>query len=165
MNKIIELPTHIKNMVNARNKMKDHYNKKIKIKKAESRELEFTLDGNLVGDIGEAIAVEYYNMKLAEPGKKEIDGWVQKIPVQVKATGTKRGPSMYKCTKKTKNYFLFFSLDYEKCKAEVIFNGPENIIYDGLKKKGIESMKPSFKHMIEFNENVDDKDRLPIKLN
>ena len=55
--------------------------------------LHFILDGKLVGDIGEAVAAEMFGLKLVPGGGTGIDGHTSDgRTVQVKATGTGRGP-------------------------------------------------------------------------
>lgn len=90
-------------------------------------ELKFTLDGNLVGDIGEAIAAELFGVTLVETKSTEgIDGYaVDGRTVQVKATGTGRGPA-FRCTETRADHLLFFDLDFESATGQVIYNGPEH---------------------------------------
>ena len=45
------LPPIITDLLQARNRLRDHY---------RSAALTFTLDGNLIGDIGEAVAAELF---------------------------------------------------------------------------------------------------------
>ncbi len=49
------LPPVIRELIVARNKVRDHY---------ASSGLSFTLDGNLVGDLGEALAADLFGLKL-----------------------------------------------------------------------------------------------------
>ena len=50
-----ELPLSIQKLIAARNELKAHYS---------NVDLSFTLDGNLVGDLGEAIAAELFGLRL-----------------------------------------------------------------------------------------------------
>ncbi|MDR7035095.1 DUF6998 domain-containing protein [Mesorhizobium sp. BE184] len=115
-----KLPPAISDLVFARNKLRDHYS---------AVGLRFTLDGNLVGDLGEAIAAELFGIRLVEtrsiPG---IDGYAPdgKTTVQVKATGTGRGPA-FRQTETRAAHLLFFDLDFEEAQGTVVFNGPESI--------------------------------------
>ena len=130
-----DLPDHIRELVEARNSVKDYYNQKIS-NVSSDKKLNFTFDGNLVGDIGEAIAVELFGLKLCESeSKTAIDGYTPdgKNTVQVKATGTGRGPA-FRNTPERAEYLLFFDLDFENCKGEIVFNGPEHIAFDMLKQ-------------------------------
>jgi hypothetical protein len=74
------LPPVITDLVVARNRLRDHY---------RSAALEFTLDGNLIGDIGEAVAAELFGLKLSTRNGTGINGHAPDgRSVQVKATGT-----------------------------------------------------------------------------
>lgn len=44
----------------------------------------FTLDGHLIGSIGEAIAANSYGISLEKPSYKGFDGTVSGVPVQIK---------------------------------------------------------------------------------
>jgi len=88
------LPPKIKMLVEARDQIKQHY-QDIIVEKGGTAELRFTFDGNLMGDIGEALAVELFGIRLEETKSREgIDGYApDKRSVQIKATGTGRGPA------------------------------------------------------------------------
>ena len=90
-----DLPQEIADMVHARNRLRAYYNKSL-ADSGSAVELKFTFDGNLVGDLGEALAVQQFGIKLVETSSTEgIDGYTDdgKYTVQVKATGTGRGPA------------------------------------------------------------------------
>ncbi|MBX9453210.1 MAG: hypothetical protein KL801_15485 [Mesorhizobium sp.] len=119
-----DLPPAIADLVAARNKLRDHY---------KAVGLKFTLDGNLIGDLGEAIAVELFGLRLVEARSTVgIDG---RSPdgrtVQVKATGTGSGPA-FRQTETKAQHLLFFDLDFERAKGLVVFNGPEHIAVAAL---------------------------------
>lgn len=120
------LPPAIATMVAARNAVREHYAEILRRDGADV-ELRFTLDGNLVGDIGEALAVELFGVRLVKAKSTEgIDGHVDGArTVQVKATGTGRGPA-FRCVETKADYLLFFDLDLEGGLGRVVFNGPEH---------------------------------------
>lgn len=123
-----DLPPAIKNLIAARNELREHY-REVLLHQNSDIALSFTIDGNLVGDIGEAIAAELFGIKLVERKSTEaIDGYAPDggATVQVKATGTGRGPA-FRLTKTRAEHLLFFELDFENSKGAVIFNGPEHI--------------------------------------
>ena len=60
-----KLPPAIATLVDARNSVREHYETVLR-SQGSNVELKFTLDGNLVGDIGEAIATELFGVKLVE---------------------------------------------------------------------------------------------------
>lgn len=71
------LPPVVTELLSARNRLRDHY---------RSAGLTFTLDGNLVGDIGEAIAAELFGITLSARNGTGIDGHAPDgRSVQVKA--------------------------------------------------------------------------------
>lgn len=121
-----ELPGLIAKMVQARNDVRHHY-QRILHDQGSAVELRFTLDGNLVGDIGEALAACLFNVRLVETKSTEgIDGYAPDgRTVQVKATGTGRGPA-FRCVETKADHLLFFDLDFDGCSGTVVFNGPEH---------------------------------------
>ncbi|MGO7922117.1 hypothetical protein ACC755_23465 [Rhizobium ruizarguesonis] len=85
MSRSFELPPVIAELVLARNRVRDYY---------KSAALTFTLDGNLIGDIGEAVAAELFGLKLSVRNGTGIDGHAPGgRSVQIKATGTGGGPA------------------------------------------------------------------------
>jgi hypothetical protein len=122
------LPPAITVLVDARNAVRAHYAEMLQ-RRESSVDLKFTLDGNLVGDIGEAIAAELYGVRLVNAKSTEgIDGYAPDgRTVQVKATGTKRGPAFRK-TEVHADHLLFFCLDFENATGFVAFNGPEQLV-------------------------------------
>lgn len=121
-----ELPDLISDMVRARNIVRDHYQELLRVQ-GGTAELSFTLDGNLVGDIGEALAALMFGVRLVNTKSTEgIDGIAPDgRTVQVKTTGTGRGPA-FRCIDTRADHLLFFDLDLENCNGQVVFNGPEH---------------------------------------
>ncbi len=122
------LPASIAELIAARNKLRDHYRAMLASKDSQV-ELAFTLDGNLIGDLGEAISAELFDIKLVETRSTEgVDGYAPDgRTVQVKATGTGRGPA-FRCTEICADHLLFFDLDFENAIVTVVFNGPEHYV-------------------------------------
>ena len=109
-----KLPSAINDLVSARNELRERYS---------HARLTFTLDGKLVGDIGEAVASELFGLRL-EPGEG-IDGYAPDgRSVQVKASGSNRG-ALFRPVDKRADHLIFLLLDYESCSGEVVYNGPE----------------------------------------
>lgn len=112
-----KLPSVVAKLIAARNGVREHY---------KSAGLKFTLDGNLVGDIGEAIAAELFGITLVAANGTGIDGHAADgRSVQVKATGTGRGP-IFRDVDTRADHLLFFDIDFENLRGEIIFNGPEH---------------------------------------
>lgn len=112
----ITLPAVVRKLAQAQRALRTHYG---------HPQLKFTLDGNLVGDVGEALAIEAFRVVLSRR-IKGVDGHAPNgKSVQVKATGkANRGPSFSKGEGKA-DYLLFFRIDFEKGTAAVAYNGPE----------------------------------------
>ena len=100
----------------------------------------FTVDGRLVGDLGEVIAERHYDLLLDEVSQATHDGTTSDgRRVQVKATF---GNSL--TFKTTPDYFLGFKL-YRDGSYEEIFNGPGALIYDAFAhRSGIGKVLLSF---------------------
>ena len=113
-----ELPQEIEPLLIARDRLRERY---------AASELRFTLDGNLVGDIGEAVAAELFNISLTKRCGAAIDGFTRGLvrkSVQVKASGTGRGPAFRK-QEIGADHLLFFHFNFDRRVGEVVFNGPE----------------------------------------
>lgn len=116
--RVFDLPPVITDLVVARNRLRDHY---------LSASLDFTLDGNLIGDIGEAVAAELFGLKLSPRNGTGIDGYAPDgRTVQVKATGTNRGPA-FRMVDTRASHLLFLEFNLDDLKGEIIFNGPEEV--------------------------------------
>lgn len=129
-----ELPDSVQALVDARNRVRHHYAQILDEAGCEGR-LNFTFDGNLVGDIGEAVAVEQFGVKLVpEKSRTGIDGFAPDgRTVQVKATGTGRGPA-FRCIDLKADHLLFFDFDFVAGTGQLIFNGPEELATQSLPK-------------------------------
>lgn len=118
------LPPILRELVQARNSVRDHYG---------SSSLTFTFDGNLVGDLGEAVAADLFGLRIAPRNGTGIDGFAPDgRSVQVKASCTGRGPA-FRMVETRADHLLFFHLDLEECTARLLFNGPEHIALACLK--------------------------------
>lgn len=149
------LPPVIRELVVARNKVRDHY---------ASSGLSFTLDGNLVGDLGEALAADIFGLKLVARNGTGIDGYSPDgRTVQVKASGTKRGPA-FRMVDTRAQHLLFFHLNMDACTAELLFNGPEEIALAALQASWSGQRMISVPQIRAANERVPDELRLlPIR--
>lgn len=110
-----DLPPSIRKLVAARNELRAHFS---------DVDLHFTFDGNLVGDLGEAVAAELFALKLTGRSNEGIDGFASDgRSVQVKASGTARG-AQFRLVETKAAHLLFFHFNYDECFGEVIYNGP-----------------------------------------
>ena len=123
---------------------------------------EFTIDGRLVGDIGEMIAAIEYEIELFDVLCKGHDGKTSEDRlVQVKAT--------FKDSltfKSVPEYYLGLKL-YEDGRHEEIYNGPGKLIYDKYShRKGIGKELLSFPNtdLQKLSASVPEKDRIPKRM-
>lgn len=106
----------------------------------EDTGLKFTLDGRLLGDMGETLAVLHFgialcNKKFGEKRKPGVDGYIrldgpdtEKRSVQVKATGNTISGPAFSPGKGRAEFLLFFILDFDSGFAQVAYSGPERNI-------------------------------------
>lgn len=92
-------------------------------------ERHFTLDGHLIGSIGEVLASYYYGIELATASEKTHDGTVDGKKVQIKIT--QRSAVVIK---DKPDYLLVLRLDDNGDVFEV-FNGPGKIAFKVASKK------------------------------
>jgi hypothetical protein len=123
-----DLPPAVEHIVTARKQLRDAYAYRIL---NNQKNLEFTFDGKFVGDLGEAIAADHFDLDL-DPGK-HIDGYTrcaERKPVQVKATGRKKGGTFQfresDYLNHDKVHLIAIVIHWDECKYEVVYNGPES---------------------------------------
>ena len=126
--------------------------------RTEFPEKEFTIDGRLVGDIGEVIAALEYDIKLFDVLVAGHDGvTTDGRRVQIKAT--------FKDSltfRTVPDYYLGFKL-YKDGRHEEIYNGPGKYIYDRYKdRRGIGTNLLSFpnKELHKMSIEIDNNERI-----
>lgn len=119
----------------------------------------FTIDGRLVGDVGEVIAALEYDVVLHDVSQPNHDATTSDgRNVQIKAT--------FKDSltfKTVPDCYLGFKL-YPDGRHEEIFNGPGKVIYDrNVARKGVGVVLLSFpvKDLQKLSEQVAPRDRIP----
>jgi hypothetical protein len=113
----LQLPDAVKGLWKAQQTLVRHY---------AATGLKFTLDGRLVGDIAEALALTHFDLLLPEKRTGGVDAVTRPgKTVQVKATGKRKTGPAFTPGKGRAQYLLFFAIDFEKNTAAVIYNGPE----------------------------------------
>jgi hypothetical protein len=121
----------------------------------------FTIDGRLVGDIGEIIAAAEFDVKLDEKGRAVHDGeTTDGRLVQIKATFQDQ-----LTFKTTPQLYLGFKL-FRDGGHEVIFNGPGQVIFDHFShRKDIGVKLPRFPNskLRKLSDKVAEKDRVPLR--
>lgn len=158
-----DLPPVITELVEARKQLRAHYETMLRAEGSDV-DLHFTLDGNLIGDIGEALAAQLFGIRLVNAKSTEgIDGYTPdgQSTVQVKTTGTGRGPA-FRCVETRADYLLFFDLDMERCKGAVVYNGPEHYVTEKLPSEfsGQRALTP--KQIRDADGLVEEHERLPF---
>lgn len=120
----------------------------------------FTLDGHLLGSIGEVYAAERYGIELAKSSSERHDGTTvdeRKRRVQIKVTqrssiGLSSEPE----------YLLVLKID-ENGSFEEVFNGPGDIVWKLVKNKKLPKngqYQISLSKLRTLNENVASADRI-----
>lgn len=113
----VKLPEVIRNLWTAQQAVAGHY---------ADTGLKFTLDGRLVGDIAEAIALHHFDLLLPQSRTGGVDAITRTgKTVQVKATGKPKSGPAFTPGKGHADYLLFFAIDFAANIASVIYNGPE----------------------------------------
>ena len=159
---VFDLPPVIADLVAARNRVRDYY-KELLARGGHEVRLNYTLDGNLVGDIGESLAVELFGIKLvSNKSHPSIDG---RSPcgktVQVKATGRGLGAA-FRPVETRADHLLFFDLDFDRCTGTVFYNGPEHPVIATLPTSWVGQRLVSRSRLMALNKAVRDEDRLTV---
>ncbi|UQV17617.1 hypothetical protein MU852_12285 [Brevundimonas albigilva] len=122
----------------------------------------FTIDGRLVGDIGELIAEREFEIRLDRVGRADYDAVAEHTgrDVQIKA-GFKDSLTF----KKTPDLYLGLRLS-EDGSHEVIFNGPGDVIAEAMKTRagfGEKLLSISMARLRSLNARVEPDQRIPAR--
>ena len=129
----------------------------------ESKKKGFTLDGRLVGDIGEVIAEELFQIKLHEKLKQHYDAvtlYKPELNIQIKASFKESLTYNH-----NPDYYIGIKL-YENGEFRVVYNGPGKNIHEEFKhRKGIGEKLLSFpiKKLEEISAGIEDEKRIRLK--
>lgn len=119
----------------------------------------FTIDGRLVGDIGEVIASLEYDLRLDDGCFPDHDATTSDgRRVQIKATFKNQ-----LTFRSTPDYYLGFKL-YPDGNYEEIFNGPGHVIfqqYAARKNIGVQLLSFPISKLRELSETVQESQRIP----
>jgi hypothetical protein len=122
---------------------------------------QFTIDGRLVGDIGEVIAWLDYDLEIDKVSRAIHDAHTSDgRQVQIKATFKDK-----LTFRKTPDYLLGFKLFEDGCYQEV-FNGPGHLIHARYRHRtGIGTSLLSFpaRELRSISDGVDPVDRVPLR--
>jgi hypothetical protein len=119
-----ELPSQVIQIWQAQQALAKHY---------ERTGLKFTLDGRLIGDIAEAMALDIFDLRLPAKRTKGVDALTAEgRTVQVKASGLKNAGPSFNPGKGVDQQLLFFKFDFAEGTATVEYNGPEAPVRERL---------------------------------
>lgn len=91
----------------------------------ESSILKFSLDGKLLGDIGEWLAAHHYGMRVNGNNQKGFDGWIGNQKVEVKTTLRGAGVVFrYLEPEDRPDHLIVFLLSKDGGSFETVYNGP-----------------------------------------
>ena len=125
----------------------------------------FTLDGRLLGDIGEVLASEVYDVELFRTIQPHHDGITSnKRKVQIKAT---MKDMLSFPADHVPDYYLGIKIDPNGA-IETIYNGPGSIIAKKVCKPIVPKhnfYNVSLKTLRELDKTVADQDRIPKRAN
>ena len=153
------LPPEVRPLTDARIAVREHYRRK-------GLNLEFSFDGNLVGDLGEACAVEEYGMKLVKARSNAgFDGYTPdgKRTIQVKAKGPSTKNIAFSYSEAHAEHLLVLELDFDRGTGRAVYNGPERYVrafLPGERWKGQKQV--SLSKLRQAAARIRDDERLPM---
>ncbi|TPQ42709.1 hypothetical protein C2U70_01015 [Bradyrhizobium guangdongense] len=153
------LPPEVRPLVDARIAVRDYYRRK-------GLNLEFSFDGNLVGDLGEACAVEEYGMKLVYT--RSTAGFDGRTPdgkqtIQVKAKGPSTKTIAFSYSEVHADHLLVLELDFDRGTGRAVYNGPERYVREFLPKEPWKGQKQvRLSQLRQAAARVRDDERLPM---
>lgn len=129
---------------------------------------QFSLDGKLVGDIGEVLAAEKYGIELYPENTAIYDGFeiATTRKVQIKASFKNYSYFPY-CPTKLPDYFLSINI-LENGEIEELYNGPGHFIVEHyIKARNLKHYKETFYtlskgRLKELNKLVLEEDKIKI---
>jgi hypothetical protein len=154
MDEKITIPEAIKQLLAIVEKLRTAY---------KDQNKQFTLDGRLVGDIGEVLVEEIYEIKLFEDLQKHHDAtcFAGRL-VQIKATMKN---SLTFPVDHIPLYYIGIKIHGDGTFTEV-FNGPGAIAWEAVKNRKITKTNlhsVSISALSKLNETVQANDRIPVR--
>ena len=128
----------------------------------DSSQLKFTMDGKLIGDIGEWIAIRHFGMKLEGTNRKGVDGKIGEEDVEIKATLRGDGVAFrYLSPEHRSPRLLVFHIPPDGCNFETIYDGPQDHAVNNLYKRWDSGeVKKSTQCMVRLSELSAKQDEL-----
>ena len=150
---VLQMPSAVRALREAQQALARHY---------ANTGLKFTLDGRLVGDIAEALALHHFGLVLP---RKRIGGvdvlTTSGKTVQVKATGKPSCGPAFTPGEGFAEHLLFFRLDFEANTALVAYNGPEAPVRSLLPSKWEDTKVLALSEIQRLAKEVANEDMLP----
>ena len=154
------LPPEVRPLSEARIAVRDYY-------RTKGLDLEFSFDGNLVGDFGEACAVEEYGMKLVEARSNAgFDGYApnSEMTIQVKAKGSFHQPNCIQLLGDAGRPLACHRAGFRPRRGVAIYNGPERYVREFLPKEPWKGQKRvSLSQLRKAATRILDDERLPMR--
>lgn len=153
-NDVFPFSMHFSGIRKAGDKFRNYYQNLL-----PDSELRFTYDGIFVGDIGKAIAVQYFKVDLIEDSNA-ARGYVGETLVYITSTSTitRRNPVFGNMP--IDAHQLFFEIDYHRRIATVVYNGPVHILFPDEEEEIIEARHITFNEMGRLYSEVPEVQRL-----
>lgn len=127
----------------------------------------FTLDGNLVGDIGEVLVAAKYGIELYPPNSRVHDGYEKSTGKLVQIKSSFDNKSYYPCNH-TPNYILCVRI-LPTGELEELFNGKGSFLEKRyIKKRGLQKGSGRYLYSLsgsllkELNDEVPENDRIQL---
>lgn len=151
---VLALPSPVRNLYTAHKAMCEHY---------VHTGLTFTLDGKLVGDIGEAVVAEAFGITLCATRTPGVDGHATDgRSVQIKATGLANGGPAFTPGEGVADHLIFVRIDFKDGKVAVLYNGPEAPVRRCLPAVWTGTKVVPLARVVALDSETDDEDRLPM---
>ncbi|MYN17031.1 hypothetical protein GTP81_09725 [Rugamonas sp. FT107W] len=151
----LPLPAAIKDLWDAQQALVIHYS---------HTGLKFTLDGRLVGDIAEALALHHFDLLVPKSRIKGVDALTKSgKTVQVKATGNPNSGPAFTPGQGRADHLLFFGIFFRAGIATVLYNGPESPVRELLPAKSWSGTKVlSLSEVRRLSSTIPMCDRIPL---
>ena len=115
----------------------------------------FTLDGHLLGSIGEVLAAYYYGIELAPMSQKTHDGTKSGKSIQIKITQTNSVDIADYC-----DYLIVLYLNNLEGKIYEVYNGPGNVVLANANKTGNGWYNRSVLRLSKLDKTIPDEERI-----
>jgi hypothetical protein len=153
---VLSLPQPVLDLWRAQQALTRHY---------ANTGLKFTLDGRLVGDIAEAIALEHFELSLPVKRTKGVDALTASgDTVQIKASGLENSGPAFTPGTGIASYLLFFRINFSAGSAMVLYNGLEAPVRARLLPREWTGTKVvSLPALLALEHELGDANALPLK--